>query len=167
MRKNLECPVSSEYEICERVNGYLRYRPVAEKNETVTQTKVKSVPKSQNKNNSKKKVNSLNNNRNHDKIEVQARKTKPGALLTLIRRLKKHEKEGVEYKVINKYLRGELDGTVDYSPFGTGYVLSIITYDPRTESALTYSQVYQALEKTPSSFDWTSLWEVIEGLIWD
>ena len=102
MRKNLECPVSSEYEICERVNGYLRYRPVAEKNETVTQTKVKSVPKSQNKNNSKKKV-----------------------------------------------------------------VLSIITYDPRTESALTYSQVYQALEKTPSSFDWTSLWEVIEGLIWD
>lgn len=138
----MECPVSSEYEVCEYKNGYLHFRPQASNNV------------------------SSERRENSDRFEVEARRTKPGTLLALVRRLKRHEKEGVPYSVVNKYLRSEL-GTDDTSPFGKGYIASIITYDPKSDSPLTYAQVYTALDNAPSSFDWVSIWDIVEGLEYD
>lgn len=140
--KKSKCLVGNEYEVCETVNGYLKYRSVPEE---IIPTSVKRD--------------------NSERFLTEARKTRPGALLALTRRLKRHEKEGVPYSAINQYFRGEL--SEDDGPFGTSYIRSLLTYDPRSETPLTYAQVFASLQSAPSSFDWTSLWDIIEGLEYD
>ena len=102
-----------------------------------------------------------------NKIKVETRKTKPGAYIALIRRIKEHEKEGIPYSVLNKYFRGEFGKTDSMNPMGIGYASEILTYDPRHDTPKTYTQVIDALQKAPESLDWMQLWDVIEGLKYD
>lgn len=99
--------------------------------------------------------------------KVQARRTKAGAYLALIRRLKKHQSENIPYSVINKYFRDELGSHNTMNPMGTGFIIDILTYDPRTEQSKDYNDVLIRLEQAPSSLDWTQIWDVLEGLVWD
>ncbi len=99
-----------------------------------------------------------------NRIKVEARKTKPGAYIALVRRIKEHEKEGIPYSFLNKYFRGEFGKTDNMNPMGIGYASELLTYDPRYDDVKTYSQVLDALGKAPESLDWLQLWDIIEDL---
>jgi len=104
------------------------------------------------------------------KSEHKAGKSKPvslkrsnaGALLFLIRNLKKLEEDGVDYYAINQYFRDELLNKSS-SMIGA-YIVEILTYDPRDNTPKSYADVYAALRKAPSSLNWLEIWDVIDGL---
>lgn len=97
--------------------------------------------------------------------KVEARRSKGGAVLALLRRLKMHEEKGVPYSAINGYFRAELKSGGDSSPFGM--FTEILTYDPRSDPAKTYAGVYASINQYSENLDWLSLWDVIEGLSYD
>jgi hypothetical protein len=97
--------------------------------------------------------------------QVQAtRKTNAGTLLALITRLKKFQASGIDYSYLNQYFRAEFGASGNTDPMSYGYMSEILTYDPRQDTAKTYTEIYDALNKAPSSLPWAQIYDVIEGL---
>ena len=105
------------------------------------------------------------NNINSNKPKVDAtRKTSGGIFLALITRLKKYQSNGIDYSYLNQYFRAEFKNLGDNDPMGLGYIAEILTYDPRNDDIKSYSDIFTALNKCPSSLDWSNLYDIIEGL---
>ena len=92
------------------------------------------------------------------------KRTTPSVKFAFYRTLKKCEKEGMPYSMINSYLRGELGSAHNNNPMGMGYILEMLTWDPRHDPAKTYAEAYQFLERQSSSLDWSHLYDVVEGM---
>ena len=132
------CPIDGNYDSCTVMDGYTK---IVGKSRQASKVEVQS---------------------NHP---VQARKSKGGVVLALLRRLKMHEDKGVPYSAINNYFRSEFKNGNDSSPFGM--FTDMLTYDPRTDPAKTYAAVYASINQYSESLDWLSLWDVIDGLSYD
>ena len=140
------CPVPGDFEVCELVTTagqeYLKLRTRSE------------VIVTENKRQSKK--------------TKAMRKSNAGVKLAFIARLKQLEKSGVPYSSVNEYLRTELDvNNAHLNPFGMGYLVEMITYDPRNgfnHQTKSYADVYLAVEQVPSSVNWRSMAEIVDGM---
>jgi hypothetical protein len=153
----MSCPVRGEFDKCELVTTsdggqYYHFIPKSQlgtsKQPVTSARKVeKTVPQ-------------------ETRFKTEALKTSAGALLALIRRLNQHQQAGIDYSVINQYFLGQLN-TTNTNPMGNGYILSILTYDPRNDTPLTYATVISSLSNAPSSIDWTTIWDTIDGLHFD
>lgn len=135
----MQCPSDGKYDTCTVKDGYLHI--------VGSSTPVQSERSS------------------FQSHKVEARRSKGGAVLALLRRLKMHEEKGVPYSAINSYFRAELKSGGDSSPFGM--FTEILTYDPRSDPAKTYAGVYASINQYSENLDWLSLWDVIEGLSYD
>ena len=134
------CPSDGQYHTCKPMNGYTHIVGIARPEVQSTA----SQPVRQ---------------------KVEARKSKGGAVLALLRRLKIHEEKGVPYSAINSYFRSEFKSGGDSSPFGM--FTEILTYDPKSDPAKSYAAVYASINQYADNLDWLSLWDVIDGLTYD
>ena len=152
------CPFGGEYDVCRVENGYTRYVGKSSSVELpkATQTAPQRAPRAM------AQVESRGTASGH---LVEARRSRAGAVLALIRRLKKHEDQNIPYSTINSYFRTEFKAGGDSSPFGM--FTDLLTYDPRNDSPKTYAQVYTSINQYAESLDWLSLWDVIDGLAYD
>ena len=143
------CPIDGEYDSCVVEHGYVKIvgksRPVIEKKSETRPIVAPTAPKKS--------------------FPVAARKSKAGAVLALLRRLKMHEDKGIPYSTINSYFRSEFKAGGDSSPFGM--FTDMLTYDPRSDPPKNYAQVYVSIQQYSESLDWMALWDVIDGLAYD
>jgi len=140
------CPIDGEYEVCTPMNGYVYVKG-----------RVSTTPASATGN--------VRSTTPDPRPLVQARKTKAGAVLALVRRLKTHEEKGVAYSIINSYFRTEFKNGGDSSPMGM--FTDILTYDPKTDPPKSYADVYTSIDRFSEALDWLSLWDLIDGLSYD
>lgn len=150
----MSCPVQGDFDKCELITNtdggqYYHFVPksqsVASKPSVTSRQKVeRPIPQ-------------------ENKFKAEAIKTSPGALLALIRRLGQHQQAGIDYSVINQYFLRQLNSN-DTNPMGNGYILSILTYDPKYDTPKTYAGVITSLGNAPASIDWTTIWDTIDGL---
>lgn len=151
--KKPDCPIKGDFELCEYVGkGEQKYLKVR----TTGKMKPERFAR-----------NSEESSSNSSGYKVDAmRKSSAGVKIGFIARLKKLEKDGIPYSAVNEYLRAELgaNGGGTLNPLGTGYIVEMITYDPRHDSPISYAEVQQKLMQMPSSINWGSLYDIVDGL---
>jgi hypothetical protein len=114
-----------------------------------------------------KEIAQITNSERDSRFPVEARRSKGGARLALIRRLITHRDKGVPYAAINAYFRKEFDDIGATDSMMSGFIVDILTYDPRNETAKDYSEVLAALNSSSANLDWLQFWDIIDGLEWD
>lgn len=130
----MTCPLKGDFAVCEIRDGYTF-----------------AIPKKKDP-------------RSRGQFKVESRKTDAGTYLLLITKLKQMETKGVDYSALNKYFRAEFGAAEDANPLGMGYVISLLTYEPRQGAPKSYSDVFEALERAPSSLKWLEIWDVVDGI---
>lgn len=101
------------------------------------------------------------------RFPVEARKTKAGARLALIRRLTEHQTKGVPYSAINAYFLKEFEDAGAIDQIGTGFIVDMLTYDPKNDPPKDYPGVLATLSTSSGNLDWLQFWDIIDGLSWD
>lgn len=101
------------------------------------------------------------------RFSVEARKSKAGARLALIRRLTEHQTKGVPYSAINAYFKKEFDDLGATDSMTGGFIVDMLVYDPRNDAPKDYPEVLAALNASSANLDWLQFWDIIDGLTWD
>lgn len=164
-----DCPIKGKFELCEKHQGsegnYVRVRPTASMSKITSGSSKGQRMKVQRNQGPQKAPSGTDSFAQSSEFKVEAtRKTSPGVKLAFIARLKKLEQAGVPFSAVNEYLRAELGTGSTMNPLGLGYVVEMLTYDPRNDSPKSYTEAQEALAKIPSSMDWGSLYEIVEGM---
>lgn len=118
------------------------------------------------------KTNHIVENKRNQKISsspfpVEAKRSKAGARLALIRRLITHRDKGIPYSAINAYFKKEFDDIGASESMSSSFIADILIYDPRNDPAKDYPEVLAALNASSANLDWLQFWDIIEGLTWD